>query len=60
MCIFGGAPKQQALPPPPPVTTEPPGIEGAAVEEGHAESLTDKQKTLRAGQATETNDSIIQ
>lgn len=57
MCMFGGGGGSSPPPPPPPVQA--PAIEGAAVEEGHADSLTEKQKRLRAGQPTQTNDNSI-
>jgi len=45
--------------PPPPVTNEPPAVPGAAVEEGYADSLSEKQKRLRAGQGSDTTTSPL-
>ncbi len=56
MCIFGGG---QRMAPPPPISTDPPAVQGAAVEEDHADSLTDKQKRLRAGQQDGDNNSSL-
>tara|TARA_R100001163_G_scaffold63783_4_gene56463 strand:- start:1129 stop:1302 length:174 start_codon:yes stop_codon:yes gene_type:complete len=56
MCFFGGG--QQAAPPPP-VSTAPPATPGAAVEEDYADSLSEKQKRLRAGQDGDNSSSLL-
>lgn len=59
MCMFGGGGGSSPPPPPPPAPVQEPAIEGAAVDDGHADSLTEKQKRLRAGQPAQTNDNSI-
>ena len=56
MCFFGGG--SQAAPPPP-VRTEAPATPGAAVEEDYADSLSEKQKRLRAGQDGDNSSSLL-
>lgn len=55
MCFFGGG--QQAAPPP--VSTAPPATPGAAVETDYADSLSEKQKRLRAGQDGDNSSSLL-
>ena len=62
MCFFGNRNSTPAAPPPP-APAQAPAIEGAAVDPGYAETLTEKQKRLRAGGTngadTSTDNSII-